>query len=50
LAQSREVNVGLLVQPAPANNKFLAKIPDVRDRSTEAAYAELFAYFPTTVM
>ena len=36
LAQRHEIDIGLLVEPFAADDEFLAKIADMRDRATEA--------------
>jgi hypothetical protein len=41
LAQRHEVDEGLFVEPAPANDEFLAEVSNMSDGSTEAAYAKL---------
>ena len=41
LAQRDQIDKGLLVEPAPADYEFFAKIADMGDRAAEAAHAEL---------
>ena len=41
LAERNEIDEGLLVEPSPADDEFLAEIADVRNRSAKGADAEL---------
>ncbi len=41
LAQRDEIDISLVVEPAPADDELLAKIPDMGDRPAERAHSEL---------
>jgi hypothetical protein len=41
MAERNQIDKGLFTQPATANDKLLAKIADMRDRTTKRADAEL---------
>src|SRR5882724_7548111 len=40
LTQSHKVSVGLFVEPAAANDKFIVKIAEMRDRAAETGQSE----------